>query len=64
MEEDYQSQGIGKELFDRLEEEFKKAGCTHIGLDTHLGNKKAIEIYEHMGFTKRLVTFFKTLKNL
>jgi len=39
-----------------------KAGCTHIGLDTHLENKKAIEIYEHMGFQKRLVTFFKLLR--
>lgn len=64
VEKDYQGQGIGKKLFDKLVEEFKKTGCTHIGLDTHLENKKAIEIYENMGFTKRLVTFFKLLKDL
>ncbi len=64
VERDYQNQGIGKKLFDKLIGEFKKAGCTHITLDTHLENKKAIEIYEHMGFTKRLVTFFKPLKDL
>jgi len=64
IERDYQDQGIGKELFNKLEEEFKKAECTHIGLDTHLENKKAIRIYEHMGFTKRLITFFKHLKDL
>lgn len=64
IEGDCQGQGIGKKLFDKLVEEFKKVECTHIGLDTHLENKKAIEIYEHMGFTKRLVTFFKTLKDL
>lgn len=62
--EKYQGQSVGKELFDRLVEEFKELGCTHIALDTHLENTKAIQIYEHMGFTKRLVTFFKPLKNL
>lgn len=52
VEEEYQKQGIGKELFDKLVEEFKKTGCTHIGLDTHLENKKAIEIYGHMHLQK------------
>ena len=64
MEEEYQNSGIGKQLFTRLVEEFKKMDCTHIGLDTHLENTQAIRIYEHMGFTKRLITFFKPLKNL
>ncbi|MBI4004529.1 GNAT family N-acetyltransferase [Candidatus Roizmanbacteria bacterium] len=64
VEEASRSQGVGKQLFDSLTEFFKKSGCTHIGLQTHLDNKKAIEIYEHMGFTKKLVTFFKPLKRL
>lgn len=64
VEDEYQARGLGKELFDSLVEAFEKAGCTHVGLATHLENKKAIEIYEHMGFTKRLVTFFKPLKDL
>ena len=61
VEKDYQNKGIGKELFDRLAQEFKGANCTHIELDTHLENKKAMKIYERLGFTKRLVTFFKLL---
>ncbi len=60
----HQNEGIGKELFNKMEEEFKKADCTHILLDTHVENAHALQIYENMGFNKRLVTLFKTLKNL
>ena len=63
VEPEYQGQSVGKKLFDMLAEEFKKLGCTHITLDTHLENSKAIQIYEHMGFTKRLITFFKPLND-
>ncbi|HUQ84865.1 MAG TPA: GNAT family N-acetyltransferase [Candidatus Limnocylindrales bacterium] len=62
VEKDYQNHGIGKELFETLIKEFEKSDCTHINLDTNINNKRAIDIYEHMGFTKRLVTFFKPLK--
>jgi len=61
VEESSQSQGIGKKLFTLLTDEFKKAGCTHIGLDTNIENNKAINIYEEMGLIKRLVTFYKPL---
>lgn len=61
VDEDFQGQNVGKELFNTLVKEFKKLGCTHIALETHLENTKAIQIYDHMGFTKRLVTFFKPL---
>jgi len=64
IEEQYQNQGVGKQLFMTLVEEFKKLGCTHIGLDTNIENARAIQIYEHMGFTKRLVTFIKPLQDL
>ena len=59
-----QNHGVGKKLFDALREEFTNADCTHIGLDTNIENTHAIQIYEHMGFTKKLVTFFKPLKDL
>lgn len=62
VEENYQSHGIGRKLFDILAEEFKKLNCTHIGVDTHLEYSDTIAIYEHLGFTKRLITFFKPLK--
>jgi ribosomal protein S18 acetylase RimI-like enzyme len=61
VEQEYQKQGIGKKLFERLIEEFKKIGCMHIMLDTHLDNKNAIAFYEHMGFTARSVNFFKEI---
>ena len=61
IEENLQSRGVGKALLDALTLEFKKAGCTHLDVDTHLENTKAIEIYEHLDFHKRLVTFFKIL---
>lgn len=59
----YQGKHLGKQLFARLEEYFKEAGCTHLALDTHIKNEAAIKIYDHMGFTKRLVTFYKVLKD-
>jgi len=59
---DYQKHGAGKQLFEALANALKEQGCTHLALDTHLANTKAIAIYEHLGFTKRLVTFFKLLK--
>lgn len=64
VEPKYQNHKIGKKLLDMLVKKFKEAGCTHVGLDTHLENTKAIHIYEHMGFTKRLLTFVKPLKDL
>ncbi len=63
VEEEYQNHGIGRELFDKLVEEFKKEKCTHLELDTHIENEKAMQIYESLGFTKRLVTFFKLLED-
>lgn len=64
VEKDFQSHGIGKQMFDKLVDAFEKEGCTHVALDTSIENEKAIGIYEHMGFTKRHVTFFKFLKDL
>jgi ribosomal protein S18 acetylase RimI-like enzyme len=61
---EYRHHGIGKDLFEKLVEEFKKANCTHIALDTKVENIKAIEIYEHMGFFKRTVSMVKLVQDL
>lgn len=61
VESAFQNQKVGKRLFDALTAEFARSGCTHIGVDTHLENESAINIYEHMGFAKRLVTFYKII---
>lgn len=59
----YQGKHVGTKLFARLEGYFKESGCTHLALDTHIKNEEAIRIYDHMGFTKRLVTFYKVLED-
>ncbi|MGH7203554.1 MAG: GNAT family N-acetyltransferase [Candidatus Levyibacteriota bacterium] len=64
VKEAEQTQGVGKELLEALVVEFKNVECTHLSLDAHLENTKAVAIYKHLGFTKRLVTFFKLLKDL
>jgi diamine N-acetyltransferase len=64
VEKNFQKHGIGKQMFEKLVGDFEKMGCTHASLDTNIENANAIEIYEHMGFTKRHVTFFKPLKDL
>jgi ribosomal protein S18 acetylase RimI-like enzyme len=64
VEPEHQATGIGKALFEKLVEEFEKAQCTHLALNVHFDNARAIKIYESMGFTKRVISFIKPLKNL
>jgi ribosomal protein S18 acetylase RimI-like enzyme len=58
---EHRGQSQGKPLFDALTKVFKDAGCTHISLSTHVSNKAAIKIYEHMGLKQRTIEFFKPL---
>lgn len=62
VEEDLQSKGLGKELYESLVEEFKRQNCTHIEVGAIPENADVIEIYEHLGYTKILITYFKLLK--
>jgi ribosomal protein S18 acetylase RimI-like enzyme len=64
VEDAYKGNGVGKQLFITLVDAFEKAGCTHLALDTHIKNTRAVAIYEHMGFTKRLYNFYKPLQDL
>lgn len=57
----YQGRKIGKKLFDRLAEDFKNLGCTHILLDTLAENKKAQGIYHKMGFEDKALILIKDL---
>lgn len=57
----YREKKIGMQLFNKLLDEFKNEGCTHIGLDTFAENKNSIMIYEKLGFYKRLVSFIKKI---
>jgi len=64
VEDTHKGKGLGKQLFVTLVDAFKKAKCTHLALDTHIENVKAVAIYEHMGFRKRLYNFYKPLQDL
>lgn len=57
----YRGREIGIQLFSKLFDEFKNEGCTHVALDTFAENKDAIDIYEKLGFYKRLISFVKKI---
>lgn len=48
--EAFQNQGLGSELLAVLEEEARAQGITEIGLHVFGHNKRAIHVYEKMGF--------------
>lgn len=48
--DDYQKQGLGKQLMNILIESGKKGGCKTIELTTRLDNEKAFALYEKVGF--------------
>ena len=47
---DYRKKGIGKMLFEELENKAKNIGCTQIILVTNTERKDACRFYESMGF--------------
>ncbi|MEL7532481.1 MAG: GNAT family N-acetyltransferase, partial [Bacteroidota bacterium] len=47
---DYQAQGIGFRLVERLLEEARKAGYQFMRLDTHPHMQRAAKLYQSMGF--------------
>src|SRR3989344_5137152 len=47
---EYRHKGIGKQLYDILLTEFKKANCTHVALKVFSDNKHAIDLYHKMSF--------------
>lgn len=50
VEEDYRGIGVGRKLYEKLVEYFRKEKCTHLSLNTYAINKKAIAIYKKWGF--------------
>lgn len=61
VEEKYRGKGMGKQLYEELLKEFKKAGCTHLGLRVYTANNSAINIYRKMGFIDSELTMVKSL---
>jgi ribosomal protein S18 acetylase RimI-like enzyme len=50
---DLQDQGIGKALMIHLEKIAQEKKCPYVKLEVFKENTKAIEFYEHIGYTKR-----------
>ncbi len=48
--DEYQGQGLGKQMMERLISDAKEAGCNGIELTTALDNKAAYSLYEKVGF--------------
>lgn len=61
VNESYRSKKIGKMLFERLIEEFKKRECTHIAVSSYAVNKKAINIYYKIGFIDKEIVMIKKI---
>ena len=57
----YRGKGVGRELYERLLEEFKKADCNRLGLKAYAPNSTTIAMYERMGFVKTDIVMAKEL---
>ncbi|MDQ0207524.1 GNAT family N-acetyltransferase [Alkalicoccobacillus murimartini] len=56
-----EGKGIGKELMKQAEEWAADQGLTEIILDVFLNNKRAVSVYEHLGYQKEIVKMVKIL---
>lgn len=56
VDKKYQRKGIGKRLFKSLTAILKKQNIDRLYVDTLKGNKKALNFYLAMGFTKKAAT--------
>lgn len=54
--------GVGRQLYDALLEEFKAQNCNHIGLKVYSANKETIDMYHRMGFLDLEITMVKPLE--
>ena len=61
VSEKSEGKGIAKILMNHAEEWAINQGLTQVSLDVFLKNKKAIDVYEHLGFQKEIVKMVKSL---
>lgn len=61
VDKDYQHQGNGQNLFNKLQEEAIKQGATYICLEVRISNIKAINFYFKNGFQEinRRISYYK-----
>ena len=56
------SNGIGKELINKMEEYFKSKDCEYVIVDIFAYNEKAIKFYEKNNYHSRMITSIKKIK--
>ena len=61
VDPEYRSKGIGKLLFDYLEEKAKEEKCGLLGLDSYTGNFKAHKFFYNQGYEPRGFHFINVL---
>jgi ribosomal protein S18 acetylase RimI-like enzyme len=50
--EPYRGTGLAEDLFDRIRDWAREAGCEEFSLDPHVDNDRAITFYEKLGFER------------
>ncbi len=61
VQPEYQHQGIGKQLMEKMEAYFKQKGCDTIKTSVFVPNKIAYQFYQDLGFLDREVELIKKL---
>ena len=61
IDDNFQGKGFGKAIMNELEKTAKKEGCRFVELSCWEFNKKANEIYKHLGYYVQRVTYEKKL---
>ncbi len=61
VEQDYRSQGVGKQLMIAVEKFLKNEGCDSIWVRTNGFNQQSIGFYKSLGFMEREVALMKSV---
>lgn len=62
VSKNWRHKGIGRQLYKKLLEEFKKHNCNRLGLLTNIRNKPTIDFYHKLGFIDESLTLVKELE--
>jgi GNAT superfamily N-acetyltransferase len=61
VDEGYREKGVGTMLMKKIEEYFKKNGCSVSGVDVFFPNKDAYRLYSKLGYRERDIWMTKNL---
>ena len=61
IKEEYRGKGLGKKLMEEAKKIAIENNCTRIELNCWLFNKNALDMYEHIGYTKQRIIYEYTI---